>query len=1020
MQRLTGVLAALMVAGASQAVPIKRAMHPAISPDGKTLVFSWQGDLWSSSLPDERATRLTVHASPDMMPRWFPDGSRIAFVSSRYGNQDIFSIKPNGTDLQRVTFDSSSESLTGISADGKTLFGYTNGWGRINLFQVKASGGDIVPLTNHPLELQYFPSPSADGTKLAYNGGGSPGSWRNPVESGTDTGEIWIADYAPGKLTNYKQLTKNDNSDMFPMIAGGELRFFSNRSGKPNLWTMNLQGGSPKQLTNHDGGTLRWPTSSPNGDFTVYEYSSELWLYNAKTKSTAPLEIEVPQDAPVNPTLDLNLTSGVTEAAVSPDGKRAVIVVRGDLYLIPEKGGTHRRLTSDLEMDMNPVWLANNKILFASAKTGLRQLYTVDLDGKISSFATDEKDIALPALSPDGKWVAFHRGDREVVVMPVGGGAKRVLATASFPDAYRGTSSFGWSPDSKWITYVDDTERGTDVYVQQLEGATKYKIARVGRGATNPAFLANGKGVFFNSFEYQDGDIMVVDLVPQELTFAEDDLDKIDEEKPKPGPVEVKIDPRGIELRLRKLTNGESVALLSSPDGKAIWANVAGQLVALNVATGTTTPVPGVTGSVSSLSLVGAKVYGIAAGRFGALGPAGIAPAAFNISITIDRAAEELALFKEIWWLMDRLYYDPNHHGRGWQQLKERYAKIVPFCYDRADFYALMTEMIEELDSSHLGIQTPLSTTPGAGSDLVGWIGVDWDSALLASTGNYVVKKVLEGSSADHSQSLLLAGDRVIAVDGTNLGGVASYASLMKGKIGKKVKFTIERGGKRMDMMIKAGSPAQSSGLRYEDFLRTRRAEAERISGGKITYFHVAGMNTPSTDRFFRETRVYGEGKKGAVVDVRWNGGGNTAIRMLNGLRTQPWLYRKFRSAPNLAMTEEQFRGEAVELPSVLMTNQYSASNAEIFSEGYRRMKIGPIVGEATGGNVLTVSGFISLWDGGGIQIPFIGVVTPEGEYLEGKGRRVDIDVRFDPNAWNEGRDNQLEAAIRELMKRIK
>jgi C-terminal processing protease CtpA/Prc len=119
-------------------------------------------------------------------------------------------------------------------------------------------------------------------------------------------------------------------------------------------------------------------------------------------------------------------------------------------------------------------------------------------------------------------------------------------------------------------------------------------------------------------------------------------------------------------------------------------------------------------------------------------------------------------------------------------------------------------------------------------------------------------------------------------------------------------------------------------------------------------------------------------------------------------------------------MTEEQFRGEAVELASVLMTNQYSASNAEIFSEGYRRMKIGPIVGEATGGNVLTVSGFISLWDGGGIQIPFIGVVTPEGEYLEGKGRRVDVDVRFDPNAWNEGRDNQLEAAVRELMKRIK
>lgn len=121
-----------------------------------------------------------------------------------------------------------------------------------------------------------------------------------------------------------------------------------------------------------------------------------------------------------------------------------------------------------------------------------------------------------------------------------------------------------------------------------------------------------------------------------------------------------------------------------------------------------------------------------------------------------------------------------------------------------------------------------------------------------------------------------------------------------------------------------------------------------------------------------------------------------------------------------MVMTEDMFRGEAIEMPLVLMTNQYSASNAEIFSEGFRQMKIGPVVGEPTGGNVLTVGGTYSFWDGGEVQIPFVAIQATDGKPLEGTGRRVDVDVRYDPNAWLKGEDNQAAAATQALLKRAK
>lgn len=205
----------------------------------------------------------------------------------------------------------------------------------------------------------------------------------------------------------------------------------------------------------------------------------------------------------------------------------------------------------------------------------------------------------------------------------------------------------------------------------------------------------------------------------------------------------------------------------------------------------------------------------------------------------------------------------------------------------------------------------------------------------------------------------------------------------------------------------------------YDDWVLGNRAMVDKLSNGKLGYIHIQAMDVPSLDVFLREIQTELNGKDGVLLDVRYNGGGFTSHIILNTMLKFPWLIRTNRDSPEFKFSENNYRGNALELPAACLTNQYSFSNAEIFSEGFRTMKLGPIVGEPTGGGVIG-TGAYSLWDGGSIRMPASGAYAVNGENLEAKGRLPDIDVRWDPNIAMEGRDPQLEAAVKALLGRLK
>lgn len=1014
--------------------PILRTLDPALSPDGKTLAFQWQGDIWTVPAVGGMATRLTVNPAIDEAPVWTPDGRSIVFASNRTGNSDVYVMAADGTDVRRVTYTSGTTLPYSISADGKTVYGQTNAFGRTNTFRASLAGGEAVRLTLHPLEIQFNPEVSPDGSRVVFCSGGSAGLWRKPGHHGSNTPELWTGT-PTAPLSNLAQITHNDWLDMYPrFVSNDTLVFMSNRNGAHNVWYSRVDGKDARPLTKFTDGTIRALTFSRVTSQFAFQRNSRIYLGDLNGRVNE-VKVFAPQDSRRPRFQPLTLSSGIGQFQASPNGKRLVFEMRGDIFVAPESGGTTRQLTKNPGFDGQPAWLNDKDVLYTTGgQTGTRSVHKVTVDGADTVYVEGARDVFHPVPSPDRNWVAMNRGDDEVVVVPAAGGTPTVVLKGRFNETYDGPAPFSWSPDNEWLVVNSTNDRGgSDIVMVKRDGSSRILLTRVGKSASPAQFLPNGKGVFFVGTEGLDfseardtkSPLYVVDLVPDPVTYSEDDLEKLDDTPTKDDPkVVVKVVEKGLKDRRRRVLPDVQGAWLS-PDGKSFLVNVGNALMrvptAPSTAAATPRPVAGVTGAVQAvvagakgrtLFRQGGKVYALGAGP-----EATATPVNLNARITIDNRAEERALFNEVWWALDRQYYDTKLHGKDWKKIHDEFEPIVAQVTSRDDFYNLMGEMVERLDSSHQGANTS-EPFRAENPQPVAWLGVDFD-ASSADAGRNVVTKVYANTPAAHPDSELRPGDEIISVNGVAPSASTPLGALLVDQAGRKVVLGIRRNGADAKVTIKPLPGGAKTEAMYDDWVAYQRAETSRLSNGTLAYTHVRSMDAPSLDQFLADIQNETVGKKGIIVDVRFNGGGFTSHIILNIMRKTPWLQRTYRDWPGHWISENVMRGNSLELPAACLTNEYSFSNAEIFSEGFRRMGLGPVIGEPTGGGVIGTGAF-GLWDGGSIRMPGIGVFTIEGENLEGNGRKPDFNVDYDPIAWSKGRDAQLERAVAELMKRVK
>ncbi|MCX7800965.1 MAG: S41 family peptidase [Fimbriimonadales bacterium] len=1009
----------LLLASSTLALELRRAQEPSLSPDGSKIAFVWQGDVWVAPSEGGQARRLTVHPAEDASPIWTADGERIVFASNRSGMPDLYSMAADGSDIRRLTFDPASQTPVSVSRDGRWIYGTTNAWGSAGLFRLPVQGGEPTRLTSHPLELFTQPAVSPDGSRVAYTKG-SAGAWRNPYASGSAAGDIFVADIG-APLRNHRTIAATRAAESSPnWLPDGSIVFLSNRSGWPNLWSMDAQGGRLRQLTRFaEGGVPRRPKASLDGGKVVFEHDSRIWLLDAKTGKAGPVSIAVPDDERSPRLVRLTLSEGVSEYAVSPDAKRIVAAVRGDLWLLAASGGLAKRLTENPGYDGQPVFLTNKRIAYVAMDEGRRRILAMDLDqAQPKALVEDDRDCTLPTPSPDGKLLAYVRAGRELRVVPAEGGEARTLAEGSFYEALRGGRFFSWSPDSEWIVFENANERSSTLEMVRADGGRRVVVGRVARGVIGtPRFTPDAQSVYFLAQEYEEPNLFAIDLYPPDRTFPEDALERLDDPRPRESSPKVRLLERGIEGRMRRLTTEALSAALAQPDGRGYLVVSQGRLATVPSRGGAPTPLTASTAAPARLEVFAKRVYGIVAGRVAAIGADGAAqPVAFTADAEIDADREFPAFFEEIGWAMDRFYYRGDLNLRDWGAIRKRYEPLVPFASDRADFYAMMNEMMQELGSSHLGASAPSEPNPPTGQETGAWLGCDFAPTDLEARGVYRVERVYAGGPADHPESELRPGDVLLEVDGQKPGPSQPLSRMLVGKAGRKVKLAVDRGGRRLEVLAQPEPWANASRRRYEAWVEFQRRETDRLSGGKLAYFHIQGMNDPSYREFLRAIRTETPGKSGMLLDVRFNGGGNTSHLILGVLIKTPWLVRTTRGAEGIRVSENIYRGDALELPTGLLINQASFSNAEIFAEGFRRLKLGPIVGVETAGGVIG-TGAYGLWDGGSIRMPGSGAYAIDGENLEGQGRKPDIAVPFDADLWEQGRDSQLERLVQEMLR---
>ncbi len=1008
--------------------------YPAPSPDGKIIVFSYHGDLWRVPITGGEAQRLTVHEAYDYLPCWSPDGKEIAFSSNRYGNDDIFIIPSKGGMPIRLTYFSNSDRICDWSPDGKKLIFSSRRnfyYHRLPvLYQIDRNGGtpfELVPTYANQGKI------SPNGKWLVFIRGRI--NWARKHYRGSDNTNLWLYNF---ETKEYIQLTEHSGNDYFPLWGPDSktVYYVTDEDGTFNLWKIDIFNKKKKQLTFFKDDGVRFPNISRNGKVIAYEQSNSLWCYFTESGENKKIKIYGPVDYKVNPIERKTFTSQATEMRVSPDGKEIAFVVRGEIFVMKEDGGKANRITNNPARDYQIYWSPDSEsLVFVSDRSGNKDIFLIKsaspnekrlskcLRKEIIQLTRTKENEHSPKFSPNGEKIAFIRGNGDLWVMDkYGKNERRILKGWATPD-------YSWSPDSKWIAFSrDDNEFNTDVFIIPIEGGEPINISQHPDEDIHPVWSQDGRKLaFFSRRIGNTYDIWFVFLrkIDDEKTKEEweEEEEALKKEKEKKKVI-VKIDFKNIHRRLRRVTSlpGDETGIVISPDGKtfAFQANARGKrdlwIVKWDGTGLRQLTTDGANPSFISWSKDGKKIYFLKRGGvISSIQVDGkkLKNINFKARMIINHIAEKLQMFDEAWQTLNDRFYDPNFHGINWRKMWEKYRPLASKTVTREDFHDVIRLMLGELNSSHLGIGAPRPKDAVS----TGMLGLRFDPNYKGK--GLKIKSVIPDGPCDKEKARVKPGEILISIDGNTIEKNTNIHQLLNDKVGEKVEIeVIGKNGKRRRLIVKPMNYSQFLQKEYDRWVEEKRALVEKLSNGRLGYIHIQAMNVPSLERFEMELYSVAHGKDGLVIDVRNNGGGWTTDYLLAILSPKPHAITIPREGEK-GYPQERRPLYAWTKPIIVLCNEYSYSNAEIFSHAIKTLKRGKVVGQATSGSVISTGG-ITLIDGSRFRVPYRGwYVITNGLNMEGNGCVPDIIVPDYPQDVEQGVDRQLERAVEELMKEI-
>jgi len=1053
---LTTLTAAVAVAAVHAAEPTLP-RHPAPSPDGSVVAFSWQGDLWTVPADGGVARRITAHPAVDRFPVFSPDGTLLAFQSDRAGDGDVYVMPADGSaPPTRLTHASLTDVPACFSADGGEVLFTSDRADSIrrnpSVYAVPVTGGTPRLASDATGDA---PALSPDGTSLAYVRGST--KWYRSRYRGAANRELWLRT-ASGE---HVQLTSFDGDDDHPSwLDGHSLAYLSSRGGRKNVHVFDLVTGDSVALTTHTGSDARFPRAAADGSLVAYEFEDRIWTVRPGGEPT-PLAIDVPSDRIADPVVRRTESDGASELAVSPDGTLAAFVVRGDLFLTAVRSEEEQelappptiRLTDDPARDSAPHWSPDgDALLFTTRRSGSADLYVLrpgDPDaGWLGSYefpaeplVATEADESAGRFSPDGRRIAYLRGKGDLMVADAAGGSPALIAEHWLPLDAR------WSPDGEWLAYArEDAFANSEIWVVPAAGGEPYNVSRHPDFDDSPEWSPDGRRLLWRARRVDHGfDLWGVWLTMEDhersaeewlavlgpakqSADAPDDGDGggegEDDELRLPA---VEIDLDRLWERVERITTmlGDEGRPLATRDGRRIVfaadSDDGRDLFSIRfdgddlerLTDGDTEP--------DALQQHAESVFYLdGKGRVRRVGLDGKAgdPVPFAARLEIDVEADRAAIFDEAWRVLGDWFYDPAMHGVDWDAARERYRPWALGASSEADFDDVMDLLAGELDGSHLGYYPRRTPNP----DATGFLGATFDPE--AGGPGLMVREVLPDSPAAAVGVALEPGDRLLAVDGRPVGPERNVHEALVGSAGRRVALKVrERDGGERTAFTEPVSARELSELRYGQWVRERRALVDRYSEGRLGYVHIESMDKPSFEEFERGLYAAAHGREGLLIDVRSNGGGWTTDYLMTVLMVQRHAWTVPRDAPEgirAYPTSERLPLAAWTRPAATLCDEESYSNAEIFSHAFKSLGRGPLVGRQTFGAVIS-TGAHWLLDGARWRIPMRGwYVAASGTNMERNGAVPDVVVHQPPaEDFAADQDTQLQRAVEVLLEQL-
>ena len=1044
--------------------------HPAISPNGKTIAFSYQGDIFTVPSNGGTAKQITSNAAFDSYPVWSPDGNHIAFASNREGSIDVWVMNANGGIPKRVTTNSGSEYplrwkdnstimfKASIMPTAKSII-FAGSYPQV--YTVGMDGGRpklFSDITMDALDI------NASGDVLYIDRKGYEDEWRKHHRSPI-TRDVWLK-----SGDSFRKLTTFDGEDRDPVWAsdGKSFYYLSEQSGTLNVYHRTLDG-KETQITNHEKNPVRFLSAATDGTL-CYGYDGEIYTVR-KGGQPQKTAIRIAADTEGKELIRQIRNSGAYNIKLSPNGKEIGFVMHGDVYVTSIEYRTTKQITNTPEqeryIDFSP---DGRTIIYDSERNGVWQIYATTMknkDEKQFAYATELVEERLtqsdqtsfqPKFSPDGKQIAFWENRGTLRVMDAKGKNVKTAMDGKFVYSYSdGDIDFTWSPDSKWLlsSYIGvGGWNNSDIALVNASGNGEiHNLTESGYNESNAKWVLDGKAMLFCSdragyrshgswgAEY-DAYLMFFDLEAyeryrmnkEERALAKENMtekekkkeekkeekEKKEMEKPEAKEMEpLKFDLENCRDRIVRLTVTPSFLgdILLDKDGENIYYNVAFEkgmdLWHRDLMTGNTELLIKNVGNGEMMFDKSYKeIYLAADGGIKKVTPQSkaVKNIEFEAQFNYQPYKERAYMFDHVWRQVKDKFYDKNIHGVDWEGYRKTYERFLPYINNNHDFQEMLSEMLGELNASHTGARY-------SGS---------WASLQTASLGLFFdedytgdglkIAEVIKGSEIACKQTDVKSGCIIEKIDGTEIKAGMDYFPLLDGKIGKPVRLTIRpKSGRSFDVTTKGMSMNAVDDLLYKRWVDRNRQLVDSLSGGRLAYVHVRAMNSESFRTVYRELLSdKNRNREAVIVDDRHNGGGwlhDDLCTLLNGKE-----YQNFMPRGNY-IGRDPFNKWTK--PSCVLICEDDYSNGHGFPMVYKTLGIGKLIGTPVAGTMTAVWWETMIDNTMVFGIPQVGCMTLDGKYAENTQLNPDITVYNTPEDFLNGNDRQLKAAIEEMMKQI-